>query len=56
MTVKELIEELQKQPQDVEVLTYTKEHGKLSIWEVNFEYGWVLSEDSVVIEGSPNEY
>ena len=51
MTVKELIEELQKFPEDLEVMTYTSKHADQPILEVSLEKGWQNSSDVVFIEG-----
>ena len=52
MTVKELIEELQKFPQKLEVKTYTGKHADQPILEVSLEKGWEKGEDVVFIEGN----
>lgn len=52
MTVKELIEELQRFPEDVEVKTYTGRHGGQPILEVSLEKDWEKGGDVVFIEGN----
>jgi len=55
MTVKELIEELQKFPEDLEVKTYngrTADRFNWPILEVSLEKGWEKGEDVVFIEGN----
>ena len=52
MTVKELIEELQRFPEDLEVKTYTGKHADQPILEVSLEKGWHDVSDVVFIEGS----
>ena len=51
MTVKELIEELQKFPEGLEVKTYTAKHADQPILEVNLEKAWEWAKDVVFIEG-----
>lgn len=52
MTVKDLIEELQRFPEDLEVKTYTRKHADQPILEVSLEKGWSNGEDVVFIEGN----
>jgi hypothetical protein len=52
MTVKELIQELQKFPEDLEVKTYTGKHADQPILEVSLDKGWHEVEDVVLIEGN----
>ena len=52
MTIKEMIEELQRIPEDLEVKTYTNKHADQPIFHVSLEKGWGEGEDVVLIEGS----
>tara|TARA_Y100000296_G_scaffold67482_1_gene80109 strand:- start:278 stop:439 length:162 start_codon:yes stop_codon:yes gene_type:complete len=52
MTVKELIEELKKFPQDLEAMTYNGRTADQPILEVSLEKGWEKGEDVVFIEGN----
>jgi hypothetical protein len=53
MTVGELMEELKKFHEDLEVLTYTGKYAEQPITEVTLEKGWRGEvEDVVFIEGN----
>ena len=52
MTVKELIKELNKYPEDLEVKTYNANYADQPILEVSSEKGWEEGKDVVFIEGN----